>query len=171
MDRLTEQAALLALLRNRKSGWGAVADAVEIHGSAVAVLMGAGQPQGQSELFADDDSHDSELALEQCRHEIEAWTRNGLQLVTLLDPEYPSHLLTIHQRPPFLFYQGHLDPDDERSVAVVGTRKPSAEGLQRADDIAAGLARREQPSSAAWPRESTAPPIQPPCARAAGRWP
>lgn len=143
MDRLTEQAALLAMLRNRKAGWGAVADEVEMRGSALAVLMGgASQPSGQGELFSADDCLDRELALADCRREIGAWIRQGLQLVTLLDAEYPAHLLTIHQRPPFLFYQGHLDAGDERSVAVVGTRKPSAEGLRRADDIAAGLARQ-----------------------------
>jgi DNA processing protein len=143
MDRLTEQAALLALLRNRRSGWGAVADEVEMRGSALAVLMGGGSlPTGQGELFAAGGGRDEELALDESRREIEGWTRQGLQLVTLLDAEYPAHLLTIHQRPPFLFYQGHLDPTDQRSVAVVGTRKASAEGLRRADDIAAGLARQ-----------------------------
>ena len=142
MDRLTEQAALLALLRNRKSGWGAIADEVEMSGSAVTVLMDAGGLRpGQGQLF-DPDCRDAELALAQSQRDIEGWDRQGLQLVTLLDPEYPAHLLTIHQRPPFLFYRGHLDSDDARSVAVVGTRKPSAEGLRRATDIAAGLARQ-----------------------------
>ena len=35
--------------------------------------------------------------------------------------------------------RGSLTADDERSVAVVGTRRPSEGGLQRARDIASGL--------------------------------
>jgi DNA processing protein len=53
--------------------------------------------------------------------------------VTVLDPEYPLNLRTIFNLPPFLFYLGRLDTDsDARSVAVVGTREASSEGLKLA---------------------------------------
>lgn len=144
MDQLTEQAALLALLRDRKAGWSLVADEVEACGSALEVLRRGGlQIPTQGELFALDMSADAELLLEECRTHLQEWMMAGLRLVTLLDADYPAHLLTIHQRPPFLFYRGQLDPGDARSVAVVGTRKPTAAGLRRARDIASGLARKE----------------------------
>lgn len=50
--------------------------------------------------------------------------------------------MTVHQRPPFLFYQGCLDDRDADGVAIVGTRKPSAAGVERAWAISAGLAER-----------------------------
>jgi DNA processing protein len=143
MDRLTEQAALLALLRDRKAGWSLVADEVEACGSALEVLRhGSLQVPAQGELFEPDASTDADLLLEASRAQLEEWVAADLHLVTLLDADYPAHLLTIHQRPPFLFYQGQLDQGDARSVAVVGTRKPTEAGLRRAHDIAAGLARQ-----------------------------
>jgi DNA processing protein len=143
MDRLIEQAALLALLRGRKAGWSLVADEVEECGSALEVLRRGGpQSPAQGELFAPDMSADAEQLLDEARAQLQAWIAAGLRLVTLLDADYPAHLLTIHERPPFLFYRGRLDQGDARSVAVVGTRKPTAPGLRRARDIASGLARR-----------------------------
>jgi DNA processing protein len=65
---------------------------------------------------------------------------DGIQLVTVLDEGYPANLRLIFNLPPFLFFRGELRHDDARAVAVVGTRKPSDEGLRRARQIAAGLA-------------------------------
>jgi DNA processing protein len=144
MSGLMEQAALLALLRDRKSGWSLVADEVEERGSALEVLNSTGGQvgPGQGALFGRGSSVDAGQALDRSLQAIKDWTSQGLQLTTLLDDDYPGHLLTIHQRPPFLFYRGRLDPDDAHSVAVVGTRKATDAGLQRAADIAAGLARQ-----------------------------
>lgn len=139
-----EQAALLALLRDRKTGWNLVADEVEERGSAVAVLIDPADQRrpGQGTLFGTHSNIDPESALEQARREIAAWTSKGAKLVTLLDEDYPRHLLTIHQRPPFLFYRGQLDAADARSVAVVGTRQPTDAGLRRATAVATVLARQ-----------------------------
>jgi DNA processing protein len=61
---------------------------------------------------------------------------DGIRLTTVLDNDYPTNLRTIYNLPPFLFYRGTLQPDDTRSVAVVGTRAPSPEGLSRAERMA-----------------------------------
>lgn len=74
--------------------------------------------------------------------EIADWEGDGMRFVTLLDPDYPGQLLTIHQRPPFLTWQGTPDARDARGVAIVGTRQASSEGRKRAEALAAGLARR-----------------------------
>jgi DNA processing protein len=66
----------------------------------------------------------------------------GIGLTTVLDDDYPLNLRTIFNRPPFLFYRGELREDDAFSVAVVGTRKPSTEGVKRAAKMAALLAER-----------------------------
>lgn len=63
----------------------------------------------------------------------------GAKLVTVLDEDYPANLRLIFNLPPFLFYRGELRRDDARSVAVVGTRKPSEEGLSRARKMASAL--------------------------------
>jgi len=66
-------------------------------------------------------------------------------MVSVLDREYPSNLRMIHQRPPVLFLRGTADERDAVSVAVVGTRKASPQGLNQAKDLAAGLAARGVP--------------------------
>jgi DNA processing protein len=71
--------------------------------------------------------------------EIEAWEAEGMTLVTVLDERYPSNLRSIYNRPPLLFVHGELSPEDDRSVAVVGTRRPSPEGLRASRAIADGL--------------------------------
>lgn len=62
------------------------------------------------------------------------------RLVTVLDEEYPENLRLIYNLPPFLFVRGTLTNSDLRSVAVVGTRKASEDGLKRSGRMAALLA-------------------------------
>jgi DNA processing protein len=74
--------------------------------------------------------------------ELEAAATAGATLVTVLDEGYPANLRLIPNLPPFLFYRGDLRDEDARSVAVVGTRKASDTGLQRAAQMATLLAER-----------------------------
>lgn len=62
----------------------------------------------------------------------------GHQLTTVLpgDQDYPATLRAIFNLPPFLFYRGEFRPIDARSVAVVGSRKASDDGLKRARQLA-----------------------------------
>ncbi len=63
--------------------------------------------------------------------ELEAASGVGARLITVLDRDYPANLRLIPNLPPFLFYRGELTEDDARSVAVVGTRQASEEGIRR----------------------------------------
>jgi DNA processing protein len=60
----------------------------------------------------------------------------GADLVTVLDLGYPRTLRLIFNLPPFLYVRGRLLERDLRSVAVVGTRKPTEDGLERAARMA-----------------------------------
>lgn len=73
---------------------------------------------------------------------LSGWLKAGLKLTTVLDNDYPLNLRTISNLPPFLFYRGKLRADDAFSVAVVGTREPTEEGLERARSMARCLAQR-----------------------------
>jgi DNA processing protein len=78
--------------------------------------------------------------VERARLEVEdAHEKVGAKLVTVLDEDYPANLRLIFNLPPFLFVRGELHREDARSVAVVGTRKPSEEGLSRARKMASAL--------------------------------
>jgi len=66
--------------------------------------------------------------------------RPDIGLVTTLDDAFPSNLRRAHDRSPFLFHRGPIAAAAERSIAVVGTRQPSARGLDRARRLAGELA-------------------------------
>jgi DNA processing protein len=83
------------------------------------------------------DVSDAQLRVEQ---ELALAARAGATLVTILDDDYPANLRFIPNLPPFLFVLGGpITPRDAFSVAVVGTRDATAEGLSRAGQMATRL--------------------------------
>ena len=69
----------------------------------------------------------AEVSLER---ELEKVRRAGVRLLTWEDEDYPYNLRHI-DNPPFLLYvRGRLKPEDEWSLAVVGTRRASVYGRE-----------------------------------------
>jgi len=60
-------------------------------------------------------------------------------IVTLWDDAYPTNLRGIYDPPPILFVRGTLSPNDAHSIAIVGTRTPSAYGIETTSRFASGL--------------------------------
>ena len=73
--------------------------------------------------------------------EMEKLQKSGTKAITYHDAEYPSRLREIYDYPPLIYIKGNLIPQDEWSIAVVGTRRATVYGRQVAEDIAADLAR------------------------------
>jgi DNA processing protein len=64
--------------------------------------------------------------------EVSNWTSHGLRLLTVLDDTYPENLRAVHDRPPLIFIAGDLKPADRCAVAVIGSRRASRTGIERA---------------------------------------
>ncbi len=64
----------------------------------------------------------------------------GAWLVTLADDMYPAQLKKLPDAPPVLYIKGTLIPDDERALAIVGTRKATTYGRDAAHHFAKALA-------------------------------
>ncbi len=64
-----------------------------------------------------------------------------VEAFTWHDDGYPPRLKEIYDLPPLLYVRGALLPSDERSVAIVGTRKPTPYGRQVAHQVTYDLAR------------------------------
>jgi DNA processing protein len=64
----------------------------------------------------------------------------GVDVLTWDDQGYPRHLMEIDQPPPVLYVRGSILPEDEWSVAIVGTRRVTAYGRQVAEEVATRLA-------------------------------
>jgi len=58
--------------------------------------------------------------------------RPGNAVLTLSDPAYPPALLTMSDPPPLLYVTGRLDLLHTRSVAVVGSRSATPQGIEDA---------------------------------------
>jgi DNA processing protein len=130
-----ETAAVLALMAKRDLPWKHVAGAIEEQGSALALLEQSDAAISE-QLFALDDAR---VTLDELEEHVHAWEKEGIDLVTVLDAAYPANLRMVYDRPPALFVRGQLSDRDERSVAVVGTRKATEDGLCTAMAIAQDL--------------------------------
>lgn len=72
--------------------------------------------------------------------DVHDWLSRGVDIRHVLDSHYPSNLHTIFDRPPMVFVKGGWkEREDRRSVAVVGTRKASPDGLSRASRLSREL--------------------------------
>ncbi len=70
------------------------------------------------------------------------WIAAGHEVLSILDPCYPSGLREVFNRPPLLFSRGSLAALEERpSVAIVGTRQASDIGKRKARKLATRLSK------------------------------
>lgn len=121
-----ETAALVALLRVGAHAPGLYAERID-EGATARALLEADQGLLAAQLVDD------------AAGEIARWQELGIRVVTLLDADYPPNLRAVHDRPPVLFTVGRIEPGDARSIAVIGSRRASAAGLERARAIAEHL--------------------------------
>ncbi len=134
----SDTVALVALLRSRRRSHQDYVGLVEQAGSAQAVLDGElGADGAQAVLFAPEPP----AGLDAARADVRAWRARGIQLVPVLDERYPANLRRVHDRPPLLFIAGTLEQADDRSIAVIGARRASSEGLGLAASFASEFVR------------------------------
>ena len=66
-----------------------------------------------------------DATLEWCKHP-------GNQVITFADANYPSSLLTIADPPPVLYVKGRAELLNRKSIAMVGSRNATLQGIQTA---------------------------------------
>ncbi len=71
---------------------------------------------------------------------IESTEENGAEIITLVDPEYPSLLKQIYDPPVLFWIKGNAEALQGPGVAVVGTRNTSAYGRNIAKKLTGELA-------------------------------
>ena len=74
--------------------------------------------------------------------EIKSIEKFGFRILTLDDPTYPESLQNIYNPPPILYVKGDILPQDDVSVAIVGTRIPDRYGRTITEKISGELAAR-----------------------------
>jgi DNA processing protein len=134
-----ETAALVVLLQLNRRRPAEYSELVESRQSAIKVLKGelASDEDGQTRLHIESDQ---DALVASAAASLREWANAGIQIKTVLDPDYPDNLRMVHDRPPLLFIRGRLGAQDRRSLAVIGSRNPTEQALERAQQIAAYLA-------------------------------
>jgi DNA processing protein len=134
---------LLALCRIKGVSWYFVARQAQRPGGLADLLAGRPgeeSPDASETVEAIARAHgDLDHHREAAMHLLAELEDEGIGFTSVLDDEYPANLRLIYNLPPFLTYRGSLAGDDARSVAVVGTREASEEGLESARRLARQL--------------------------------
>jgi len=136
-NRVHELAAIVAMIRarHRPVPVDQLATLIDSAGSAVELVR-----MKLEDVLFDSEGVDYGIAgtisaeeLETALADVDSWTERGLDIRTVLDPHYPHNLHSVFDRPPLLFFrESWREGMDRRSIAVVGTRSATDEGLRRA---------------------------------------
>jgi len=82
----------------------------------------------------------AETVSDQIKITLEWLAEPNNHLITLADKDYPRLLLETPDPPPILFAKGQLSCLQQPSIAIVGSRNPTAQGEKNAHDFAMLLA-------------------------------
>jgi DNA processing protein len=73
--------------------------------------------------------------------ELERLERNHICALTWNDPAFPARLKEIYDVPPLLYVRGNITPEDEWTIAVVGTRRATIYGREVTERLVSELVR------------------------------
>ncbi len=73
----------------------------------------------------------------------EAILEKEIDIITVMDLNYPAALKQINNPPPVLYVKGSILEEDLKSIAIVGTRKVTAYGKNVAHELGALLAQNQ----------------------------
>ena len=132
-NRDHELASLVILLRSKALPLERLAAVVEQFGSVYTLQRVARETQLAPKFGPED--------ITKALATVDQWRQERRDVRTVFDTTYPRNLLGVFNKPPLLFIAGNWREDrDGLSIAVVGTRKPSADGIKRAQLAARKLA-------------------------------
>lgn len=142
-NRDHELATIVALIRSEVVPAAHLGGLIDEFGSAVRLV----QFSEADKLFSfPDPSHAvigavTDRDVTKASEDVTLWNEHDLDVRSVLDATYPPELHEIFNRPPLLFVRGTLSQSRSLpAIAVVGTRKPSDEGIFRARRLATELA-------------------------------
>lgn len=117
---------------------------VEAFGSAEAALQASPETQ-QSKLWECGSAAPAglvhKLLYYPLQRELELIERYGCGIITLYDEMYPPLLKEINNPPILLYVKGELHAADNKSIALVGSRQSTEEGLRLSHKLSYALAK------------------------------
>ncbi|MCM8767370.1 MAG: DNA-processing protein DprA [Candidatus Omnitrophica bacterium] len=70
------------------------------------------------------------------KEEIRYIENEGINILTIKDPDYPILLKEIYDPPILFYYKGNINFNNNISIGIVGTRNPSIYGIKMAEKFA-----------------------------------
>lgn len=138
---MTEQEALVAL--NMISGVGSLRlkNLLEAFGSASKIFLGPESKLKKTESIGSKIAQEiSSFSFEELKKELELAKKLKVKIITVGDKEYPENLKNIYDPALCLYLKGRLKPEDNLSVAIVGSRRASFYGASCAEKFSYELA-------------------------------
>ncbi len=130
---MNEHFALLLLSRCKGIGPIHAKNALNAYGSASAIFNQKGidlaQQCGWNELQIDQCLRGKSLYGNSVERELVFLDNNNINLISYDDSRYPLRLKQIIDAPIVLYFKGNANLNPSRTLAIVGTRKPSAHSL------------------------------------------
>jgi DNA processing protein len=131
--RLTCVRGVGPMLRSRLvEAFGSADRVLAGHASDLQAVRGVGAKLAEAILKAPSVDDAARMLDEAAAH--------GIRVLTLGDDEYPPGLREIPDPPPVLYCRGSIEPQDQRAVAIVGTRLATRYGLRQTERFARDLA-------------------------------
>ncbi len=76
---------------------------------------------------------------EKAEKEILRAEKEGVELVFYTDKQYPSRLKEINDAPSLLYWKGNFNPEQQKTVAIVGTRNSTEYGKNQVEELIRNL--------------------------------
>lgn len=76
---------------------------------------------------------------EQAEREVKLAEAAGVRLIFFTDHDYPSRLKVLNDSPSLLYCKGNLDLEQQKTVAIVGTRQATRYGRELVERLVLGL--------------------------------
>jgi DNA processing protein len=80
-----------------------------------------------------------EWPLQEAEKELNFTTKHNIEILSILDPKYPSRLLQINDPPLLLFSKGHTNFNTPYSLSIVGTRQHTIHVFKVIEEIFEGI--------------------------------
>ncbi len=110
-------------------------DLAQCEDSEILNLLAALDPDFPHEFSRILNSSEFESELETC-------SQANIQIVSILDSDYPKNLAAIYDPPLILYMKGHIIAEDQFSIAIVGSRHPTAYGIRMAAKFSSELSQQ-----------------------------
>lgn len=134
--RMLEREAIAVLVSAQSVSYGKREAAIHRAGSALEVVR---NPRAYALILGDAGATAIDDQMRRADDMLAQLEKAGVRLIARGEPGYPARLAAAARPPHVLFVRG-AGIEDERAVAVVGTRRASAYGLRHTRRIAAELA-------------------------------